>query len=184
MKTQYRAAAVLVVLACVPCFCLAAGKDYQSKVALGGRMYGKNTAFSELLHGEGDISYGAAYEYHERFAYWQVALQYSPDPTKVVENEDGTELQADSIYTPEINLIAKDEGRIWRGGIGILRSYQTGEGLDDWTDFYWQFIFGIQIPVARVDAGLYANYVFKDWGKFYDFDADAIDFSLWLSLSF
>lgn len=124
-----------------------------------------HSVFTEYPFGDDDFSARVAYEYHEKGAYWQLAMDYVWDPSAVGS--------LDYILTPEINVIFKDN--LWRGGLGVLSSYTSG-ATDDWTDIYWQFLAGIHLPMFTLDVKLDVAYVFKDWGDVSDFDTDDLEY--------
>lgn len=147
----------------------------RSMVSVGARQHAAHSEFEELPFDDGDISYGVAYEYHEMTGYWQVALDYAPD----VSGTNST----DYVVTPQISLIFKD--RAWRGGLGLLKSYiRDNDGEADWTDFYWQMILGLDIPLLGMEFNVLAYYVFEEWGEVGDFDVDELEFGAWLKFSF
>lgn len=163
-------AAVLVTAASVPV--LAAGP---SVISAGARYHVDHSVCEELPFGDGDVSYGLAYEYHEESGYWQIAMNYTPDIT-------GTNL-TDYVITPQINLIFKD--RMWRGGIGALRSYvRDVDNNGDWTDMYWQMLAGIHLPLFGLKLDVHAYYVFEKWNELDEFDSEDIEFGAWLKFSF
>ncbi len=50
--------------------------------------------------------------------------------------------------TPLLNLIVKDN--YFRGGMGVRATYvETGDG-SEWIDPYWQFLLGLNLPLADV----------------------------------
>jgi len=143
-------------------------------IGIGGRYQQDHSEFEELPFDDGDLSYGINYEYHENVAYWQVGVMYTPD----VGGD-----AADYVITPQINLMLKDD--IWRGGIGVLKSYIEYENGDsDWTDLYWQFHLGISVPIGPVEFAALAHYVFEDFGEIKDFDFDDVEYGAWLSYRF
>ncbi len=145
----------------------------------GVRVHAEHSEFEELPFEDEDLSYGAVYEYHAEDAYWQIACMYAPDP-------GGRAGIVDYVITPQLNLILKD--KIWRGGLGILGSYiefEDDAGDSDWTDVYWQFILGINVPFffgMNVEAAAY--YPFEDWNELSDMDTDDIEYGAWISHAF
>jgi hypothetical protein len=158
--------------------------NVQNKVAIGARVHGEIKDFDKLPYAKGDLSYGIAYEAHNNNALWQFALDYASDVGGTVAGDNETTLTPDYLLTPQINLIMKDEGRPWQGGVGVLSSYLSGDDLDEWTDLYWQLIFGLRLPIARLDVSVSAYYVFEKWGKMGSFDGDAMEYGVWVGLSF
>lgn len=142
---------------------------------LGARQHVDHSTYTELPFNDGDLSYGIAYEYHEGQAYWQIALDYAPDIT-------GTNF-VDSVLTPQLNLIFED--RAWRGGLGILTSYIVSDDDDDWTDIYWQFLFGIHLGMSKnIQLDVFAYYPFEGWAEIGEFDGKDIEFGGWLHFPF
>jgi hypothetical protein len=144
-------------------------------VAVGARYHVEHSAFAERPFADGDMGYGLAVEWHTQEAYWQLGATFAPDATKTETTK--------SVITPELNLILKD--KIWRGGVGILASRIDDElSGSDWTDVYWQFLFGVQMPVRWVHLEAMAYYPFEQWNKLGDFDFGDIEFGAWLSYRF
>jgi hypothetical protein len=139
----------------------------QSAVGVGVRSHVLHTEFEEYPFDDGDISYVAGYEYHDKAGYWQLLVGYTPDVG------DGTVV--DSIITPQLNLLLQDGA--WLAGVGILGSYvETTLETTDWTDVYWQVMLGFEIPLPIFKLELLAYYPFESWSTFGDFDTDDIEF--------
>ena len=154
----------------------AAGRQSEHGFAAGLRIHRAQTEFEKLPFDNGDLSYGACYEYHDGPALWQLAVLYArapgPEPDKI-----------DYIVTPQANLVFKD--RIWRGGVGLLGSYirDAAEG-GDWTDIYWQVLLGIEIPIGRLNLGGTAYHVFDKWGNIGKFKFNELEYGLWVGMRF
>ena len=148
----------------------------QSAVSVGIEYHSANPAFEGYPYGDGDLSYGLAYEVHNQLAYWQFAVSYAPNAT-------GTNT-IDSVITPELNLITKDT--FWRGGIGILNSYAPSnvEGADDWLGFYGHFILGVGFDLGKIGVDLHAYYPFSDFGELSEFDTNGIEYGAWIRYVF
>jgi len=157
----------------------AAPGDTMGIGAVGARYHTDHSAFEGLPYGDGDISVGAAYEWHEEAGYWQVAVDYAP-----VVRGSSTNASADYIVTPQLNLILSD--RMWRGGAGVLSSYLGSEsGASDWTPFYWQLLAGLNLPLhSRVYCDVFAYYVLEQWNEIKLFDWRDLEVGLWLGMSF
>lgn len=159
-------------------FSLLAGTAFgktENRFSVGVRHHADHSVYTELPFDDGDLSYGIAYEIHENEAYWQLAVEYAPDIS-------GTNA-VDFAVTPQLNLLFEDRG--WRGGLGVLTSYVAGDDDDEWTDLYWQFIFGFHFGTSRkpeIDVLVY--YPFESWSDIGDFDAQDIEFGLWLCFPF
>ena len=166
-----RIAAIIVLVFSICAVSTALAKS-NSKYSLGVRQHVDHSVYSELPFGDGDLSYGIAYEFHENEAFWQVALEYAP-------NLSGTN-SLDYAITPQLNLLFADG--YWRAGLGLLQTYVSGTDNDDWTDLYWQFLFGIHLGKStKPELDVYAHYVFESWSDLGDFDSEDIEFGLWLS---
>lgn len=149
-------------------------KPYHT-LGTGARYHQKHTAFAEYPFGKGDLSYGLVYEFHEENAYWQVACGYASRPS-------GTP-QSDYAVTPQVNLIIKD--RIWRGGLGVAWTYVAGQpDGSGWTDFYWQFLAGISMPVVRLPLSVLAYYPFDRWSNLDEFDFRDVEYGVWVHFRF
>jgi len=161
------------VISCLlfPCVGLAEGG---SALSLGVRQHVDHSVYTELPFDDGDLSYGIAYEIHEEQAFWQLAVEYAPDISSTNS--------VDFVLTPQLNLICKD--RCWRGGVGVLMTYIAGDDDDDWTDLYWQLMFGIQLDSTRPEIDVFAYYPFEKWSDIGDFDGKDVEFGLWLCFPF
>lgn len=173
MKTHYCMKVLLAVVV------LAAGAGVavagSSSLAFGARYHMNHSAFEELPYDDGDLSYGAFYQYHDGPAFWQLGASYAFDASKL----DST----DYVITPEIDLLATD--RMWRAGLGVLKSYIEDDITGgDWTDIYWQFIAGIQFPLGGITLDAQAYYPFENWGDLGDFEFGDIEFGLLINFPF
>ncbi|HAS83198.1 MAG TPA: hypothetical protein DCS43_11140 [Verrucomicrobia bacterium] len=153
----------------------------QHALTLGGRYHARHTSYTELPYDKGDLSAVVGYEYHEAMAFWQLLVGYTPE---VSEGDDGRGLGVDDVITPQINLLFKENN--WAAGVGALASYIEYEDkeLDDWTDVYWQVMFGYQIPLPAFRVELMLYYPFEKWKNFSDFDARDLEFGLMLRRMF
>lgn len=141
-------------------------------LVLGVRQHVRHSVATDLPYGDNDISYLLGYEWREASACWQLAVDYAPDVDSV---------GVDYVLTPQLNLIVNDG--IWRGGVGILKSYIADDMNTDWEDIYWQFILGIGIPLGGLTVDVDAFYAFEDWGDIGDFDTDDLEFGASLSFA-
>jgi len=126
MKTS----TVLSVVCAVSALCAAyvcAGAGEESTIAFGTRFHAENSAFTDLPFDNGDMTYSAAFEWHERDAYWQICVGYSPKPGRTNDVE--------YVLTPEVNLLMTD--RYWRGGLGAVWSYVEREKAPRTTATGW-----------------------------------------------
>ncbi len=162
---------------------LAVGQAYsqQHALTLGGRYHARHTSYTELPYDKGDLSAVVGYEYHESMAFWQLLVGYTP---KVSEGDDGRGLGVDGVITPQINLVFKENS--WVGGVGALASFIQfdDEELDDWTDVYWQVMFGYQIPLPAFRVELMLYYPFETWSEFGEFDTRDLEYGLMLRRMF
>ena len=150
-------------------------------ISVGTRYHLEHGSFDELPFDDGDMSYGAAYEWHEDGGYWQVALMYTPSVGGNVG--DRTTNSTDYVITPQINLLFKDG--TWRGGIGVLRSYiKDKDDGAEWTDIYWQALFGVHLPMFGLEFDILLGYVFETWNDFESYAFDDMDYNVWISFSF
>ncbi len=147
----------------------------------GARYHRLHSEYLELPFDNGDISYLLGYEYHEGTAFWQLLVGYAPD---ISEGKDGRGAGINAVITPQINLLFKD--RNWLGGVGVLASYVEADESDanDWTDVYWQLMFGFQIPLPAIDIEVMAYYPFEKWNTLRDFDAGDIEYGLLFKFKF
>lgn len=147
-------------------------------MAIGLRHHALHSVYEELPYDDGDVSYGFAYEYHEGSAYWQLALDYAPETTSTNK--------CDYALTPQLNLLFKDG--IWSAGLGIMSSYlvyeDDSENDDEWTDIYYQFLAGLNIPLGSLSLDIMAGYVFEEWSELSDFEFGDMDVVGWLKYTF
>lgn len=167
--------------------CAVAQKQYVAASA-NARMHSEHSEFEELPFGKSDVSYGLSVEWHEEIAYWQLGANFMYEP-------EGAET-VNYVITPSLNLLLKDG--IWRGGAGALMSYmdmddpepgtavdvEAGEEDSDWTDVYWQLIFGVHVPLFGLEFDAHAFYPFEKWNRLEDFDFDDIDYGVSLGVNF
>lgn len=146
----------------------------QSTYAVGMRYHTDHSSFEDLPFDDGDLSYGIAYEYAEATAYWQLALDVTPE----LNLRD----DIDYVLTPKINLILVDE--IWRAGLGALASYLETDADDNgWTSIYWQFLAGVSLGFDRFAVDVFAFYPFKRWGNLDEFSTRDIEYGAWVRFS-
>jgi hypothetical protein len=154
-----------------------ASPEQHHGLGAGVRVLQHHDHFADLPYDGGDLAYGLAYEYHEAMALWQIACFYAP----TVGDENTV---VNYVITPELNLMFKDS--IWRGGLGILDSYIDSDITGgDWTDVYWQFILGLDIPLGRsIHLVAQAHHVFETWGEAGQVDVGEFEYTGWLSYRF
>ena len=180
-KTTFLMAAVSLALATV-----VSGYGQQNAVgenglAVGVREHQDSTRVTSLPFQDGDMSYMIAYEYHEPVAFWQIGLDVAPS-LKSSSNS------VDYVATPQINLLINDQQyKIFRGGVGFLRSYSAGaEGSENkWSDYYWQAILGAAIPVAgKLTLSAYGYWPFRKLNDVTDFKTQDLEWGAFLGLTF
>lgn len=173
MKTKTRLTVSLAILTVLAAATLGIAAQGTSRIGAGARYHASDHAtFMEVPY-DGDISYGLVYEYHESIACWQLGVQYAPDV--------GTN-GIDSVISPELNLLYKDKA--WRGGVGAVASYIEGDVKSDWSDIYWQFVLGLEMPVGGLSLQVLGYYVFEDWGDLSDFEFDDLEVGAFLTFAF
>lgn len=175
MKTTLRAIGtgiLVTVIGLLPDRAAAGGQV----LSLGARYHQAHSAFVDLPFEDGDISYTAAYEYHDKDAFWQLGVDVTPE---VGEGND-----VDYAVTPQLNLLLKD--RIFQGGLGILSTYtRDAAGKGDWMDLYWQFILGVALPLPgplKVSANAY--YTFEQWDALGDFKSEDLEYGVAVGYTF
>ena len=147
----------------------------RSVLSGGARLHMDNSVSDDIPFGDDDISVLLGYEYHEDAAFWQLAVGYTPDVDSA--------LGVDYVVTPQMNLIIKDN--MWRAGFGALWSYVKPDvGKSDWTDVYWQFLLGINLPVMGLSMDVNAYYPFEDWGDLGDFDFSDVEYGVLFGYQF
>jgi len=156
----------------------------KSQFSVGLRQHVDHSEFDEYPFDDDTLAYGVAYEYHDKVAFWQLAVLYTEDVDAVTNAPGATTStsEVDYILTPQLNLIYNED--YWRAGAGILGSYVVTDDDEDWIDPYWQFMLGIGFPVMAFKADFYAYYVYEDWGSLADFDFGDIEFGGWLGYEF
>jgi len=164
--------AVLVSLVC--CSLTADAARRRGKFGAGARRHNEHSQIEDLPFDDGDISYGLAYEYYDGPRIWQLGVNYAPGP--------GTN-DIDYVLTPQLNLMMKDNA--WLGGLGILGSLvEPEEGDGEWTDVYYQFMMGLELPIGGLNVKAFVYYPFDDWGELEEFDTDDLDYGAWVIFDF
>ena len=87
-----------------------------SRAAVGMRYHAHHSIFEELPFDDGDLSYGIAFEYFEKSALWQLALDVAPDTSG--STSTNTEVSVGQVLTPQLNLLFGDGH--WLFGAGAL----------------------------------------------------------------
>lgn len=143
---------------------------------LGARYHQEQSKFAALPYGDGDLGYGLGYEVQDENGAFQLICGYTPD----FKNRD----DLDYALTPEANLLVKDG--VYQGGLGVLKTYSKGgDAAGEWTDLYWQFILGINIPLSkRVSLQANAYYVFEGWDSLNNFRVNDLEYAAYLGFSF
>lgn len=144
-------------------------------ISAGGRRHTEHSAFDELPFVDGDMSYSIGMEVHESAGYWQLLVGYAPDVGNATNN-------IDYVLTPQLNVLFRDG--MWVGGTGILSSRVSTNNDDDWTDLYWQLMFGVELTTAYIKLEILAIYPFEGWDTIGDFEFDDIDYGGALKIVF
>ena len=169
----------ILLAACVVCAMAPSQGRAQSVVSAGARYHSRHSQFTELPYANGDMSYVLGYEYHDAGGFWQFLLGYAPTISK---GSDGRGAGVESVLTPQLNLLLEDRNFI--AGVGILASYISAEGGDDWTDVFWQVMAGYEIPLPLFKLELMVYYPFEKWKTFRDFKTGDLEFGASLKRSF
>ena len=147
-------------------------KYVEHRFGFGVQFHRDNAHFEELPLREGDRTYTISYEYHEGIGFWQLGLGITPTL------EDYPSI--DKIITPKLALILED--RIYRAGVGILKSYISDKN-DQFKDspLYYQFILGLGFPVYnKFSIDVNSLYDFKKWDDI-QFDFKDVEYGLTIS---
>ncbi|OVE75205.1 hypothetical protein BVX97_05175 [bacterium E08(2017)] len=144
----------------------------QNSASIGAKYRQMHSAFAELPYDDGDISIGLSYDKHSSESCIQFAVDYAWELNGIPT--------ADYIITPQMNILWKDNA--WFGGVGLLSSFIEDEQLgSDWTDLYWQLLFGLKIPAFGTSMDLGIHYEFDDWGEIGEFDWEDLQYGIWLN---
>ena len=166
---------ITVFLVVIPSISFAVDSNIEHWFSIGSRLHTEHSQFDSLPFGNGDLTYLAAYEYHDVAGFWQLGIGYTPDPSG--------DNSGNYVITPQLSLILKNW--VWRFGIGTLKSYIVSDNGDDWLDLYWQFNLGMCIPLShRINLNLNSYYVFEKWGKINEFGAQDVEFGAAISFKF
>ncbi len=170
---RYTFSSTVVILAALLALALGPTAHAGHRLGAGARYHTAHSVFDELPYDD-EMSYGLTYQYVEDVSYFELAATIVPNP------------KADSldyIVTPQLNLLFSDG--MWRGGTGVLTTYtKDSTGDDDWTDIYWQMIFGLSYPIGRLSLDAYVYYVYEGWEDLLDFEFDDLEGGAWLVYSF
>lgn len=153
------------------------GKNQESvtshKLSGGVTWYTEIPGFTDYPLSDRDMGYNLYYEYHESGGFWQLGASYIPSP-----DNDGVK----DVLTPEINLLLKD--KIYRLGTGALISYVDYGSDTDWTEVYFQFVGGLEIPIGSFGIELHGRYVFKSFRSITDSQKGGPAYSVLISYTF
>jgi hypothetical protein len=153
----------------------------KSAVDVGMRYQKALSAFEKYPFGDGDLSYGIAYEARDSAGYWQVAVNYSPSPS-------GTNGVFNYVLTPEINLAIQDPDtwKFLRAGIGILDSYMPSDDAtqDDWSGLYYHFLLGAHADLGKIAVEFDAYYTFDNFKNLKEFKVKDLEYGLWVGYTF
>ena len=155
----------------------AAASSAFSAVSAGARYHVASSVLQGLPYGDGDLSYGLAYEYHENAGFWLLGVDYTPSVSYY---------DTDYTLTPQIDLILQD--RYVVGGLGALATWSSlpsSSTRSEWSDVYYQFILGFDFQIGgSFDIRALAYYPFADWGKLGDFSTDDVEYGGYLVFRF
>lgn len=148
----------------------------QNAVSIIGRQYvQREDSFTNRPYGKDDVSYGAYWEVFEGIGGWRLGASYASGLSGPGE--------ADSVITPELTLLGA-EG-IWESGFSLMIDYIDYETDTDWSDLYYQFQLGINIPLGKAfQLGANAYFPFSDLGDFKDIDFSELDYGVSLRARF
>ena len=173
---QTRISPVLAaLLVCIFALPAVAQTAKPSGITFGIRQYTSHSDDEESPFGEGDLSYLAAYEYHEVKAYWQLGVSFTPHATStsMVAN-------VESVTTPQMRLIF-EEG-MFMFGVGVLKHYVKQEDANHWSAMYWELEAGLRTPVSSsLELRAVAYYTFRDWGDIGNLDTSQIELGIEMS---
>ncbi len=142
----------------------------QFAIMAGTRRHMEHSVFEELPFVDGDMSYSLGCEFRDTSGYWQVVLDYAPD----LDGAEGTTNNVESVFTPQLNLLIKDKH--WIGGTGVMASSIKTDEDENWTDIYWQLMFGFEITATSLHLEVLAYYPFETWDELSEFDLDDVEF--------
>jgi hypothetical protein len=178
MKTLNLLLLTVLLFAATPA--LADSSSITSAVDIGMRYHRALTTFENYPFGDGDLSYGVAYEARDTSGYWQIAVNYTPSPS-------GSN-KVNYVLTPEVNLVIQDpeQWKFLRAGIGILDSYMPSDDATqkDWSGVYYHVLLGAHVDLGKIGVELDAYYTFDSFSNFSSFKFDNLEYSLWLGYAF
>lgn len=135
----------------------------------------REDSFPERPYGKDDTSYGVYMDIYDGIGGWRFGASYASDLSGTGE--------ADSVITPEITLLGAEGS--WMTGISIMMDYIDDENGTDWSDLYYQFQLGLNIPLGdRFKAGIHAFFPFSGLGDFVDISFGELDYGITVSASF
>jgi len=167
-KTMAVGMAVAALLA------VAAQADTEA-ISLSARLHRAQEKFTDYPYSDNDLSYMAAWEVHTDDALLQFGADFCPK----FKSDDAP----DYAISPELNLLFKDG--VFRGGGGLLSTYEKSDSDSKWMDLYWQFLLGFSFNLpAKLSLDVYAIYPFKDLSELGDFTVKSIEYSAGLAYHF
>lgn len=145
--------------------------DEIQTVSVGALMHKESAALTGSPFRDDDISYGVAYEWHDRCGYGILGVDFTPQ----LDNKD-----YDFVITPNIGLILKDK---WiEGGARLLKDYMKTRSNSDWGDIYWDLEIGTGFNITdEILFQIHAVYQFESWSDVKDFEVDDLSYGAWLS---
>jgi len=186
MKNILPLACIAFVMTLSPILAASGSSDDNNAIVIGGRYHAASHVLSQYPFDK-DYSYLLGYEYHDASAYWQLGVGFAPQASST------NAANVDYVVTPQLNLIFKDG--VFKGGVGVLVSYlskkdDTKNALSnstedkEWTDFYWQVMLGVGLPVGKITLDAFAYYPFKDFDSFDNFKTKDIEYGAWVGYKF
>jgi hypothetical protein len=134
-----------------------------------------NNKFDGRPFGGSDFSYGAFFEFFEGPAGWRLGAMYASGTSGDIE--------ADSVITPEITLLLQDG--IWEAGVSILMDYIDDGNSTGWSDHYYQFQLGINLPFGKaLSVGAHAFFPFDGFSNVGDFRFSNLDYGATIRFRF
>ncbi len=157
-------------------FCLPALQTlYATDIAVMVKQHTNHTRFDDRPYGKDDLSYGAFFEFFDGPAGWRLGAMYGSGLSGAAE--------ADTVITPEITLLLLDG--LWEAGASVLIDYIDTNGDTGWSDHYYQFQLGLNLPFGKsMSVGAHTFYAFDRFGNLGDFRFGNLDYGVTFRLKF
>lgn len=157
------------------CFTLCLSSLQAADIAAMVKQHSDHSKFSDRPYGKSDLSYGGFFEFFDGPAGWRLGAMYGSGLSGKGE--------ADSVITPEITLLLQDG--LWETGISALIDYIDEDGNTGWSDHYYQFQLGLNLPFGKnLSVGAHAFYALDKIQNITDFRFNNLDYGLTLRLKF